>query len=127
MQDMKELQDKFILFAEKLGINSDIVEQIKEWFNKWTPEERKPTEITVIKKETMSEDDQEWEPVDISKPIENKEPSMEDVQKMPREELVVLLTKLMEKKKMWENKWFATWQQHSPLHVTVAKKMWGEY
>lgn len=119
MDKMNEMHDKFLVLAEKLWVTPDLIEKIKEWFEKWdsevkvtTVEVEKEPEDTSTKDEVVAS-----KPIDIAKPIEPKMPSEEDLSKMKPEELLMFT-------KMLLRKWLEKENNSDTPFMVMMKKHW---
>lgn len=92
---MKEMQDKFLMLAEKLGLKSNILDEIKKCFSEM-PEENSEDKWMTDKNEP-TEWEQPWVKIDISKSPEVKIPSEEDLSKMSHDELLIVTKWLIKK------------------------------
>lgn len=111
MGNMQEMQDKFLMLAWKLGIDSTILNQISEWF-------KKMNETSVMNTEKW----QEWKEIDITKKSESPLPSEDEIDKMTKEELAILVKTKIRNPEM-KDEWVMTWQKETPF-VVMMKKQW---
>jgi len=118
MNPIVTMQEKFIMLAQKLGLDSSTLDQIKKWFAENLKNVESKADTTDDKKEWETapegtvvdekEDKAEGETdateggkavvkIDIAKPIEDKMPTEEDLSKMNQEELLAFSKRMVQK------------------------------
>lgn len=107
------MQGKFLMLAEKLGVESEVLDQIKKWFE--AVEEKIEEKV-----EEKMEEKVEWREMDITKPTEMPMPSEEEINKMEKDELIVFAKRII--KKPTEEKGRANWQEHSPYMIMMKRQ-----
>ena len=109
MKDMKDIQGKVLMMAEKLWLKDEVLAEIKKWF-----EDPDVTVVKVTSKET---------PVDIAKNVEEKMPTLEDIASMTGDEAKVALTKVLSKDMAEEQREEEEgWEDCSPLQSMMKKR-----
>jgi len=105
------MQEKFLMLADKLGVEQEVMGQIKEGFEKDNKEYEEKVE---------KEAPEEVVKVDISKTVEPRMPDEEDIDKRGKEEWAVLAKTLMKKPKE-EDMGRRDGQEHSPYMMMMKK------
>jgi len=105
---MQMMQEKFLMLADKLWVESDIIKNISEWFEKI---EEKMEEKIEEKRDID---------VDITKPHKTPMPSEEEIDKMEKEELLAFAKSVI--KTPAEDKPRADGQENSPFVVMMKKQ-----
>jgi len=140
MEKMKMMQGKFLMLADKMGLNPEIIEGIKKSFDQ--DEERVDHYEGKTKgeiKEEVKEGMKEWmkegyhempdgeemkdsshREIDISKPVEIPMPSKEDILKMDKDSLVTFAMSIINKPD-WDSG-RANGQEHSPFIAMIKRQ-----
>lgn len=115
------MQGKFLMLAEKLWVEPEVMEKINEGFKKTNEEYEKKVEKVEDKIEEKMEEKGREVKVDITKPHEAPMPSEEDIDKMEKDELIVF-AKWIIKKPAQEDMGRANGQENSPYMVMMKKQ-----
>jgi len=96
MNPIVTMQEKFLILAQKLWLDSSTLDQIKKWFTEKTVVDEKEDKAEGESDATESKDKAVVK-VDIAKPTEERMPTEEDLSKMNQEELLAFAKKMVNK------------------------------